>query len=129
MTVELTETEVIEAMIEFEGFSPEEAALTYKARQKLPSAAFCGPKRTYPAQDARRVRNAFSRLGQFGRRLKGAVRKRIFNCLMRRAKRMNITISKDVIKKYRKVSETVENPIVEWYLDRYGPERKCEECQ
>ena len=57
---------ILKAMVELEGFSFEEAKLTYAKRQALPNSAFCGPKRTYPAHDKAHVRNAFARLSQFG---------------------------------------------------------------
>jgi len=85
--------ETMIGMVAYEGYTIEEAKLTYKARQDLPSSAFCGPKRSYPAHDAKHVRNALARLSQFGKRLKPAVRKRILSCLKRRAKRFKIEIS------------------------------------
>ena len=93
---EFTETEVLEAMIRFEGIEINEAKLTYARRQKLPSSAFCGPKRTYPAHDAAHVRNGLARLGTFGGRLKPAVRARILACLRRRAKRYKIEVSETI---------------------------------
>ena len=87
---------VIQAMVKFEGLSFEEAKLTYKQREKLSSTAFCGPNRTYPAHDAKHVRNALARLSQFGKRLKPAVRASILTCLKRRAKRFNIEIGETV---------------------------------
>lgn len=93
---EFTEIEVLEAMVRFEGIEINEAKLTYARRQKLPSSAFCGPKRTYPAHDAAHVRNGLARLGTFGGRLKPAVRARILACLRRRAKRYNIEVSETI---------------------------------
>lgn len=90
---EFTETEVLQAMVEFEGFKFEEAKLSYAKRQTLPSSAFCGPKRTYPAHDAAHVRNGLARLSQFGGRLKASVRSSILTCLKRRAKRFGVEIS------------------------------------
>lgn len=84
---------VLKSMVELEGYSFEEAKLTYARRQKLPSGAFCGPNRTYPAHDAAHVRNALARLSQFGGKLKPAVRARILGCLKRRAKRFGVEIS------------------------------------
>jgi len=84
---------ILKAMVELEGYSFEEAKLTYARRQKLPSGAFCGPKRSYPAHDAAHVRNALARLSQFGGKLKPAVRARILGCLKRRAKRFGVEIS------------------------------------
>lgn len=87
---------ILKAMQTFEGLSFEEAKLSYAKRQKLPSTAFCGPKRTYPAHDAAHVRNALARLSQFGGRLKKGVRARVLACLKRRAKRFNIEISETI---------------------------------
>lgn len=87
---------VLNAMVELEGFSFEEAKLSYARRQKLPTSAFCGPKRTYPAHDAAHVRNGLARLGTFGRRLKPAVRARILGCLKRRAKKYGIEVAETV---------------------------------
>jgi len=84
---------ILKAMVELEGYNFEEAKLTYARRQKLPSSAFCGPKRSYPAHDAAHVRNALARLSQFGGKLKPAVRARILGCLKRRAKRFGVEIS------------------------------------
>lgn len=137
--VELNETTIIESMVEYEGYTLEEAKLTYKTRQRLPSSAFCGPSRTYPSHDARRVRNGLARLSQFGGKLKPAVRKSIFNCLSRRAKRMGIEISDDVRKKYRKVGESEEGKetkedrstdrekILKWYMEEVYPNLKKKE--
>jgi len=87
---------ILKAMQTFEGLSFEEAKLTYAKREKLPSSAFCGPKRTYPAHDAAHVRNALARLSQFGSRLKKGVRARVLACLKKRAKRFGIEISETV---------------------------------
>lgn len=93
--MEFDET-ILKAMVSLEGYGFEEAKLTYARREKLPSTAFCGPKRTYPAHDKAHVRNALARLSQFGGKLKSAVRARILGCLKRRAKRFNIEISETV---------------------------------
>jgi len=95
MSTKFNET-ILKAMQTFEGMTFEEAKLTYAKREKLPSSAFCGPKRTYPAHDAAHVRNALARLSQFGGRLKPNQRARILSCLKRRAKRFNIEISETV---------------------------------
>jgi len=95
MPIKFDET-VLKAMVDFEGFTFEEAKLTYAKREKLPSGAFCGPKRTYPAHDAAHVRNGLARLGTFGKRLKPAVRATILACLKRRAKRYKIEVSETI---------------------------------
>ena len=119
----LEETIIVQAMVDFEGYPVEEAVLTAKSREKLPSTAFCGPKRTYPAHDAKHVRNALTRLSQFGGKLKPATRLSIFRCLSGKAKKMGISITDSVRKKLgRSVSETVEEQIVDWYLTEHYPE-------
>ena len=97
--LEFNET-VLNAMVEFEGYSFEEAKLTYAKRENLPDSAFCGPNRTYPAHDAAHVRNALARLGTFGGRIKAAVRARILGCLKSRAKRYGIEVSETIEYKY-----------------------------
>jgi len=91
----------IETLVEYEGYSVQEAKLTYAARKDLPASAFCGPDRSYPAQDAAHVRNGLARLGTFGGKLPPAVRDRIHACLLRRAKRFGVEVSE------KKVEETV----------------------
>ena len=102
----------IDALVEYEGYTFEEAKLTYAAREKLPTSAFCGPNRTYPAHDAAHVRNALARLGTFGHRLKSVVRARIITCLKRRAKQYGI-----------EVSETIEGKLVLAKFDDSIPEK------
>lgn len=103
-----------EVIAEYEGYTVQEAKLTYAARQKLSADAFCGPNRTYPAHDASHVRSGLQRLSQFGHRLKPAVRARIHGCLVRRAKRFGV-----------QVSETSNiDPIVAWYLEEKGLGKK-----
>jgi len=80
----------IAIIAEYEGLPIQEAKLTYAARQRLPATAFCGPEKSYPAHDAKRVRNGFSRLGTFGKRLPRAVALKIYRCLVRRAKKYKI---------------------------------------
>lgn len=92
---------VLKAMVELEGYTFEEAKLTYAQREKLPESAFCGPNRTYPAHDAAHVRNGLARLGTFGKRLSPATRASILRCLKSRAKRYGI-----------EVGETIEGKIV-----------------
>ena len=103
-----------EVIAEYEGYTIQEAKLTYASRQKLPAEAFCGPNKSYPANDAAHCRNGLARLSQFGHRLKPAVRARIHACLVRKAKRFGV-----------EVSETVSmDPIVAWYLEEKGLNKK-----
>lgn len=83
----------LDALVKLEGFTFEEAKLTYAKREKLPASSFCGPNRTYPTHDAAHVRNALARLGTFGHKLKPVVRSRILACVKRRAKQFNVEVS------------------------------------
>ena len=114
----------VKFLAKVEGLNIDEARLTYKARQRLPKSAFCGPNRTYPAHDAAHVRNALARLSRFGHRLPKSTRAKILACLKRRAKRFGIEVSESyrwnedgsLNPKYKKkISETVD-----WLLERYG---------
>lgn len=106
--VEFNET-VLQAMVELEGYSFEEAKLSYAQRENLPDTAFCGPNRTYPAHDAAHVRNGLARLGTFGHRLKKAVRDSILSCLKARASKYGIEISETAPMRYclAKFDETI----------------------
>jgi hypothetical protein len=84
---------VLKAMVELEGYSFEEAKLTYAKRENLPDSAFCGPNRTYPAHDAVHVRNGLARLGTFGHKISTATRASILRCLKTRAKRFGVEVS------------------------------------
>jgi hypothetical protein len=87
---------ILKAMVELEGYTFEEAKLSYAQREKLPDSAFCGPNRTYPAQDAAHVRNGLARLGTFGHRLSPATRASILRCLKARAKRYEIEVGETI---------------------------------
>jgi hypothetical protein len=113
--VELNESLIIETMLDLEGFTLEEAQLSYKAREKLPDSAFCGPNRSYPAHDAAHVRNGLARLGQFGKGKKST--SRILSCLKARAKKMGID-----------VQETVEESIYSWFMTEIYDKEICKEC-
>lgn len=111
---------VLNAMVELEGYSFEEAKLSYAQREKLPDTAFCGPNRTYPAHDAPHVRNAFARLGTFGHRLKAAVRASILACLKTRAKRYGIEVSETAEIRYvlAKFDDTLPKELRDqWNID------------
>lgn len=99
----------LDALQQLEGFSFEEAKLTYAKREGLPASAFCGPNRTYPAHDAAHVRNALARLGTFGHRVKPVARSRIIACVKRRAKQYGIEVSETAEGKYvlAKFDETI----------------------
>jgi len=107
--------EIVQTIMEYEGLTFEEAVLSYKARQKLPDSAFCGPKRSYPCQDAAHIRNAFVRLATFGRKMPEAVRKRIHACILRKAKAKGVEHGGCWICKGKKFKETVDQAI-EWFV-------------
>lgn len=112
----------VHVIAKYEGMTIEEAKLSYAARQKLPASAFCGPSRSYPAYDAKHVRNAFARLSQFGHRLPKKVRAAIYKCLVRRAKRYGVEHDPKKYKWGKHVSETAKydvllDSILKWYLD------------
>lgn len=81
----------IQVIAEYEGYSIEEAKLSYAARQDLPASAFCGPDKSYPAENAAHVGNGFARLSAFGKRLPRSVALKIYRCLVRRASKFNVT--------------------------------------
>ena len=123
--------ETIRNLARFEGYTIEEAKLTYQQRKNLPSSAFCGPNRTYPAHDAAHVRNAFARLAQFGNRLSPAVRARILACLKRKAKRFGIE-HEETIRFHTKMVETPQEEldrIVERFVKTELPSLEVEETK
>jgi len=96
----------IKTIAEYEGLSIQEAKLTYAARQKLPKGAFCGPDKSYPAHDAKRVRAGLQRLSQFGKRMPKPVMLRILACLRRRAKKFGVEHDPRKFGGKKKVQET-----------------------
>jgi hypothetical protein len=81
---------VIQVIAEYEGYSIEEAKLSYAARQDLPTSAFCGPDKSYPANDARHVSAGFQKLSQFWSKMPRTVALKIYRCLVRRAKKFGV---------------------------------------
>jgi|GEM_PF-6058023 len=78
---------------------PEDKKLTYAERKRLPDSAFCliqkvdgKVRRRFPAHDAAHVRNGLARLPQ-AKDLSPAERKKVYNCLVRRAKKYGIKVS------------------------------------
>ena len=109
---------------EIEGMTIEEAKLTYAERKDLPKSAFCGPDRSYPAQDAKHVRAGLQRLSQFWAKIAPAVRKKILGCLLKRAKRFGVEAD---IKKFEETvgemiptEELNKEAITDWYLQQIG---------
>jgi len=121
---------VLNAMVDLEGFTIEEAKLTYAQRQKLPTSAFCGPNRTYPAHDPLRIRNAIVRLMTF----KPTGWKKILGCVCRRAKKAGVKSA--ICEKYgfavaKKTQESKEfseaKKLIDWYLKGKVTDL-CSEC-
>ena len=112
--VEFEETAVIQIMA-LEGLDFEEAVLSYQQRKELPASAFCGPDKSYPAQDAKHVGNGFARLATFGSRLPRSTVSRIHACLLRRAKRFGV--EHGGCKWCKKETETQET--VAWFIKKH----------
>lgn len=106
------------ALEHYEGYEVEEAVLTTKKRENLPSSAFCGPNRTYPAHDAAHVKSGLTRLAQFGDKLDSKVKDRIFDCLKRRGKRLGINVEESLER------QTDTDELIEWYLKKLEKEKK-----
>jgi len=117
--IEFEET-VLKAMVELEGMTFEEAKLTYKARENLPASAFCGPNRTYPCHDPKRVRAAIQRLMQF----KPTGWKKILRRVCGRARKMKIV--SPICKKFG-FQTFSESKIVKWWMSKRREE--CAECE
>lgn len=86
----MEELHEVTVIAEFEGLDIQEARLSYAARQNLPASAFCGPDKSYPAQDAVHVGKGFQRLSQFGKRMPKTIALKIYRCLLRRAKKFGV---------------------------------------
>ena len=102
------------SIFEGEGLTIEESKLTYAERKHLPSTAFCGPDRSFPAHDAAHVRNGLARLKNS--HFSPAIKARIMGCLRRRAKKYGIEVSE---------TEGIAVPedrdaVIEWYLRQQG---------
>lgn len=119
--VEEFDESVLKAMQELEGYTFEEAKVTYQQRKDLPATAFCGPNRTYPCHDPAHVRNAIVRLMTF--KPKGWMA--ILGRVCARAKKMKVESS--VCEKYGKATYHEESKIFKWYVERHKPE--CPECK
>jgi len=109
---------------EIEGMTIEEAKLTYAERKDLPKSAFCGPDRSYPAQDAKHVRAGLQRLSQFWAKIAPAVRKKILGCLLKRAKRFGVEPDKtkfqEAIGELISEEELHREAVTDWYLHQIG---------
>lgn len=111
----------------FEGFTVEEAQLTYQQRKDLPTSAFCGPGRSYPAQDADHVRNGLARLGTFGGKLSPKIRGRILGCLRARAKKYGIEVSEAEEMSIMALKEEGSMSDDEWV--RWYNSLECKDCK
>ena len=78
----------------------EESVLSYQARKKLPASAFCGPNRTYPAQDAAHARNCLARASQNKARL-GANYSKVVACCRRKLKKFGGTPTEETVPSIR----------------------------
>jgi hypothetical protein len=104
------------SIYEGENVTIEEAKLSYAERANLPSSAFCGPDRSFPAHDARHVRNGLAQLKKS--KFSTAIKARILACLRRRAKKYGIEVSE---------TEGIAVPenrdeVIRWYLKEIGME-------
>lgn len=110
----------------FEGYTVEEAQLTYQQREDLPKEAFCGPGRSYPAHDAAHVKAGLQRLSQFGGKLAPKIRGRILGCLKSRAKKYGIEVSEAEelsIMALREEGSMNDDEWIRWY-----DSLECKEC-
>jgi len=102
------------SIYEGEAISIEESKLSYAERSNLPSGAFCGPDRSFPAHDAAHVRNGLARLKNS--HFSPAVKARILACLRRRAKKYGIEVSES---EQMAVPEN-RDEVIDWYLHEVG---------
>ena len=110
----MNEDEEWYSIYEGEDLTVEEAKLSYAERKNLPSSAFCGPDRSFPAHDAAHVRNGLARLKQS--KFSPAIRARIHSCLSRRAKKYGIEVSET---EGLAIPEN-RDELIEWYLKEMG---------
>lgn len=87
--IEFEESVVINYML-VEGLKFQEAVLNYNSRKKLPFRDFCGPNKTFLANNASSVKNAFVKLSQFGGRLGKKVIDEIHARLISKAERFRV---------------------------------------
>lgn len=123
----LIEYTILTQLQKLEGYTVEEAKLSYEQRKNLPASAFCGPGRSYPAHDAAHVRNGLARLGTFGSKLSPKIRGRILSCLRSRAKKFGIEVSeseeKMILDETRETVQWTDDQWIDW-LDK----TECKDC-
>jgi len=117
---------VVSELQRIEGYTVEEAQLTYQKRKDLPASAFCGPGRSYPAHDAAHVRSGLQRLSQFGGRLPPKTRARILSCLKSRAKKYGIEVGEAEELSIMALKDETQLSDTEW-LEWYNS-LDCKEC-
>jgi len=88
----------------------EESVLSTAKRKALPSGAFCGPNRTYPAHDVAHARNCLARASQNKARL-GASYSRVVACCRRKLKKFGGEPAEETVPKR-----------VSWLLKKRGVE-------
>ena len=98
---------------EYEGLTIQEAALSYAERQNLPSNAFCGPDKTYPAHDSKYVRIGLRRLSRLGKKMPKMVAMRIYRHLREQAEKFDIVVNEDKFK-WLTGKQTVEEAFKEY---------------
>lgn len=76
-----TVTQTQESTKAWEEITNRDAKLTSAARKALPSSAFCGPDRSFPAHDRSHAVNALARVKQFG---SSALQSRVRACVCRK---------------------------------------------
>jgi cation transport regulator ChaB len=101
---QLSEDEKTNLLTEIDG-----AKLSYQERKNLPDSSFCGPDRSFPAQDAAHVRNGLARLPQ-AKGLSSAQRAAIHSCLASRAKKYGIDVSSTVVEEVKGETMVEEKP-------------------
>lgn len=74
-----------------EAVNVDEKPLTSKDRNKLPETAFCGPDRSFPANDKSHVQNGLARLA--GSKLSSSQKASVKACLIRKGKAMGMKFS------------------------------------
>ncbi len=87
--IKFEESIVINYML-VEGLKFQEAVLSYGSRMKLPFRDFCGPNKTFLANNAANVQDAFTKLSKFGGRLEKKVIDEIHSRLISKSERFRV---------------------------------------
>jgi len=107
------------------GFTVEEAVLTTEQRKRLKPSDFCGPDRTYPVPDALHARVALVYLLKNLKKMSKSTALKIFRCIVRKAKKFGVNISKQTREKFKRLEESFEEEadnelFIEWLLESYS---------